>query len=145
MQTKYDKGITYNAKLKEIKRNIEKLKNISINMQLIEKTIEEIEKEVEQKIKNNYTLFQNNSSLNFLHDSLDETYINAQIYPNIEAITEHLKGSVPTKEEIWKIVSDVVSNVNNKLPNYKHIKSFGIRDKEFEKTTTKKLNVMEIT
>ena len=69
----------------------------------------------------------------------DETYINAQIYPNIEAITEHLKGSVPTKEEIWKIVSDVVSSVNNKLPNYKHIKSFGIRDKEFEKTTTKKI------
>lgn len=69
----------------------------------------------------------------------DETYISAQIYPNIEAITEHLKGSVPTKEEIWKIISDVVSNVNNKLPNYKHIKSFGIRDKEFEKTTTKKI------
>ena len=69
----------------------------------------------------------------------DETYINAQIYPNIEAITEHLKGSVPTKEEIWKIISDVVSNVNNKLPNYKHIKSFGIRDKEFEKTTTQKI------
>lgn len=69
----------------------------------------------------------------------DETYINAQIYPNIEAITEHLKGSVPTREEIWKIISDVVSNVNNKLPNYKHIKSFGIRDKEFEKTTTQKI------
>ena len=69
----------------------------------------------------------------------DETYINAQIYPNIEAITEYLKGSVPTKEEIWKIISDAVSNVNKKLPNYKHIKSFIIRDKEFEKTTTKKI------
>ncbi len=69
----------------------------------------------------------------------DETYINAQIYPDIQAITEYLKGSVPTKEEIWKIVSDVVSNVNKKLPNYKHIKSFGIRDEEFEKTTTKKI------
>ena len=69
----------------------------------------------------------------------DETYINAQIYPNIEAITEYLKGSVPTKEEIWKIVSDAVTNVNKKLPNYKHIKSFGIRDKEFEKTTTQKI------
>ncbi len=69
----------------------------------------------------------------------DETYINAQIYPNIEAITEYLKGSVPTKEEIWKIVSDAVSSVNKKLPNYKHIRSFGIRDKEFEKTTTKKI------
>lgn len=69
----------------------------------------------------------------------DETYINAQIYPNMEAITEYLKGSVPTKEEIWKIVSDAVSSVNKKLPNYKHIKSFGIRDKEFEKTTTQKI------
>ena len=69
----------------------------------------------------------------------DETYINAQIYPNIEAIKEYLKSSVPTKEEIWKIVSDVVSSVNKKLPNYKHIKGFVIRDKEFEKTTTQKV------
>lgn len=72
-------------------------------------------------------------------DDDDETYINAQIYPNIEAITEYLKGSVPTKEEIWKIIADSVSAVNKKLPNYKHIKSFGIRDKEFEKTTTQKI------
>lgn len=69
----------------------------------------------------------------------DEIYVKAQIYPNIQAITEYLKGSVPTKEEIKKIVSDVVSNVNKKLPNYKHIKSFVIRDTEFEKTTTQKV------
>ena len=30
----------------------------------------------------------------------DETYVNAQIFPNKEAITEYLKGTVPTKEEI---------------------------------------------
>lgn len=72
-------------------------------------------------------------------DNDDETYINAQIYPNIEAITEYLKGSVPTKEEIWKIISDAVASVNKKLPNYKHIKSFGIREEEFEKTTTQKI------
>ena len=69
----------------------------------------------------------------------DETYINAQIYPNISTITEYLKGSVPTKEEVWKIVSDAVAGVNKKLPNYKHIKSFVVRDKEFEKTTTQKV------
>ena len=69
----------------------------------------------------------------------DETYVNAQIYPNIEAITEYLKGSVPTKKEIRKLISDVVSSVNKKLPNYKHIKNFIIRDKEFEKTTTQKV------
>lgn len=69
----------------------------------------------------------------------DETYVNAQIFPNIEAITEYLKGTVPTKEEIKKIISDIVSNVNSKIPNYKHIKNFIVRDKEFEKTTTQKI------
>ena len=69
----------------------------------------------------------------------DETYINAQILPNIDAITEYLKGSVPTKAEIKKLIADVVSSVNSKLPNYKHIRNFIIRDKEFEKTTTQKI------
>ena len=72
-------------------------------------------------------------------DNDDETYVNAQIFPNIEAMKETLKGSVPTKEEIFKMISDVVQSVNSKLPNYKHIKSFIIRDEEFEKTTTKKI------
>lgn len=69
----------------------------------------------------------------------DETYVKAQIYPNLEAISDYLKGSVPTKAEIKKIISDVVSSVNSRLPNYKHIKGFIIRDKEFEKTTTQKV------
>ena len=69
----------------------------------------------------------------------DETYINAQIFPNKEAITEYLKGTVPTKEEIKKVISDVIANVNSKIPNYKHIKEFAIRDSEFEKTTTQKV------
>ncbi len=72
-------------------------------------------------------------------DNDDETYINAQIFPNMEAIKENFKGSIPTKDEIKKIISDVISSVNKKLPNYKHIKDFVIRDKEFEKTTTKKI------
>ena len=72
-------------------------------------------------------------------DNDDETYVNAQIFPNIEAIKETLKSSVPSKEEISKMISDVVQSVNSKLPNYKHIKSFIIRDEEFEKTTTKKI------
>ena len=74
-----------------------------------------------------------------IQEDNDETYVKAQIYPNLEAISEYLKGSVPTKEEIKKIISDVVSNVNSKLPNYKHIKGFIIRNKEFEKTTTQKV------
>ena len=94
--------------------------------------------EVEYYLNDN-PLISESLVLGIQKDDDDETYINAQIYPNIEAITEYLKGSVPTKEELWKIVSDAVSSVNKKLPNYKHIKSFGIRDKEFEKTTTQKI------
>ena len=60
-------------------------------------------------------------------------------YILIFKLLQSLKGSVPTKEEIWKIVSDVVASVNKKLPNYKHIKGFDIRENEFEKTTTQKI------
>ncbi len=94
--------------------------------------------EVEYYLNDN-PLISESLVLGIQKDNDDETYINAQIYPNIEAITEYLKGSVPTKEEIMKIISDVVSSVNKKLPNYKHIKGFDIRDKEFEKTTTQKI------
>ena len=94
--------------------------------------------EVEYYLNDN-PLISESLVLGIQKDDDDETYINAQILPNIEAITEYLKGSVPTKEELKKIMSDIVSNVNSKLPNYKHIKSFIIRDKEFEKTTTQKI------
>ena len=73
------------------------------------------------------------------YDDDDETYVNAQIFPNIDAIKEYLQVSIPTKEEISATINDIISEVNKKLPNYKHIKGFKIRDEEFEKTTTKKI------
>lgn len=77
------------------------------------------------------------TGLNYEND--DETYVNAQILPNIDAIKEYLKVSVPQKAEIKSIIGDIVSSINKKLPNYKHIKNFIIKDKEFEKTTTQKI------
>ncbi len=94
--------------------------------------------EVEHYLNDN-PLISESLVLGIHDDNENETYVNAQIFPNVTAITEYLKGSVPTKEEIKKIVSDVVKSVNSKLPNYKHIKSFAIRDEEFEKTTTQKI------
>jgi ATP-dependent exoDNAse (exonuclease V) beta subunit len=44
-----------------------------------------------------------------------------------------------TKEELTSIISNIIQTINSKLPNYKHIKRFIIRDNEFEKTTTKKI------
>ena len=69
----------------------------------------------------------------------EEVYVNAQIFPNIDAIKEYLKVSLPQKEEIFAVIKDIVASVNKKLPNYKHIKSFIIKDEEFEKTTTQKI------
>jgi long-chain acyl-CoA synthetase len=69
----------------------------------------------------------------------DETYVKAQIFPNIDAIKEYLNKANITKEELTSIISNIIQTINSKLPNYKHIKRFIIRDNEFEKTTTKKI------
>lgn len=72
-------------------------------------------------------------------DDNDETYVNAHVFPDTGAIKEYLQNAIPTKEEIYATIKDIIAGVNNKLPNYKHIKKFIIRDEEFEKTTTKKI------
>lgn len=69
----------------------------------------------------------------------DETYVEAHILPNIDLIKELLFVQIPTQEEIKSAIKDVIRDVNSKLPPYKHIKKFIIRDTEFDKTTTKKI------
>ena len=72
-------------------------------------------------------------------DGKDDVQVKAKIFPNIEAIKEYLGNKIPTKEEIRKVLSDTVRKANEKLPNFKHIKSFKIMDENFEKTTTNKV------
>lgn len=67
-----------------------------------------------------------------------ETCVKAKIFPNFEHITGII-GHLPTKEEIYAIVKSIVDEVNNKMPSYKHIRVFEILEKEFEKTTTRKI------
>ena len=69
----------------------------------------------------------------------DDVQVKAKIFPNIEAIKDYLGNKVPTKEEINKTVNDIIKKVNEKLPNFKHIKSFKIMDEDFERTTTNKV------
>ena len=69
-----------------------------------------------------------------------ETVVEAKIFPDINAIKEKSKSKeTPTREEITKIMSDVIREINKKLPNYKSIRRMNIRDDEFEKTTTAKI------
>ena len=69
----------------------------------------------------------------------DDVQVKAKIFPNIDAIKEYLGNKIPTKEDITKTMNDVVKKVNEKLPNFKHIKSFKIMDEDFERTTTNKV------
>lgn len=69
----------------------------------------------------------------------DETMVTAKVFPNVEAIREKLKQSSVSKEEIFKALSNVVKEVNKKLPSYKNIKKLVVREQEFVKTTTQKI------
>lgn len=69
----------------------------------------------------------------------DDVQVKAKIFPNMDAIKEYLGNKIPSKEEISKVMSEVVKKVNEKLPNFKHIKSFKIMDEDFERTTTNKV------
>lgn len=69
----------------------------------------------------------------------NDTIVKAKIFPDIEAIKARLKVDIPTKEQILKIINESIQKINEKIPNYKHIKGFKIVEKELEKTTTKKI------
>lgn len=68
-----------------------------------------------------------------------EVQVNAQIFPNIDAIKENLKSLVVSTDDIKKFLGNIIKNVNKNVPLYKHIKEFSIRDTEFIKTTTQKI------
>ena len=72
-------------------------------------------------------------------DKKDEVYVHAQLLPDLDAIQEKLGLTNPSKDELEKLLKTAISEVNNKIPNYKHIKSFEVRLEEFEKTTTQKI------
>lgn len=68
-----------------------------------------------------------------------ETYVNAKILPNKEGFKEFLGKEDVSDSDINKEIKKLISEVNKKLPNYKHIKNFKIVNDPFEKTTTQKI------
>ena len=72
-------------------------------------------------------------------DKKDEMYVHAQILPDLDVIQEKLGLTNPSKDELEKLLKNTVSEINSRIPNYKHIKSFNIRENDFEKTTTQKI------
>jgi len=68
-----------------------------------------------------------------------ETYVNAKILPNKESFKELLNKNKIADEDINAEIKKLISEINKKLPNYKHIKNFKIVNEPFEKTTTQKI------
>ncbi|EPR10392.1 AMP-dependent synthetase/ligase [Ruminiclostridium papyrosolvens] len=68
-----------------------------------------------------------------------DTVVCAQILPNVEAISDKLNAMNMSKDELTKIFKNIVKTVNGKMPLYKHIKEFSLRENEFLRTTTHKI------
>lgn len=68
-----------------------------------------------------------------------ETYVNTKILPSKEGFKELLNKDDISDSDINKEIKKLISEVNKKLPNYKHIKNFKIVNEPFEKTTTQKI------
>lgn len=63
-----------------------------------------------------------------------EVSLIAIIYPDAAKFPANI-----SKEDMQKELQQQVNELNKKLPTYKHIKGIELRDKEFEKTTSRKI------
>lgn len=69
-----------------------------------------------------------------------DVIVRAEVYPNYEVIREQL-GEI-TKDGIKDTIKDSIEQINDKMPAYKRVKRFKLREDEFEKTTTRKIKRM---
>ena len=63
-----------------------------------------------------------------------EVNLVAVVYPDVTKFPVSA-----TKDDIYKEIQHSINELNKKLPTYKHIKGVELRDKEFEKTTSRKI------
>ena len=92
--------------------------------------------ELEEMLNNNEAISESLVTGDF-DSKADDTVVKAQIIPNLDFIKQKIK--TPTKEDITNFIKSVIKTINSKLPSFKHIKNFTIRDEDFEKTTTQKI------
>lgn len=75
----------------------------------------------------------------YAEDSKDgDIIVAAEIRPDMETVEKEL-GASPSNEAIQLILEREVKEVNNQLPSYKAVRRVIYREKEFDKTTSKKI------
>ena len=90
-----DYSIIYNGKLKEIKDNLKKLEDIKISIPTFKKAVENIIKETEISIENNYKLFNN------ADQTLDLDEANAKVYSQANKEIEKLNKQIKKENDIY--------------------------------------------
>ena len=85
-------------------------------------------------------------SLVFGHTAEDGTVqVAASIYPDYDKLKEEMGKNAPEEgtpeysEKVMEIMTNVVREVNRKVPHFKCIRKIVIKKTEFEKTTTRKI------
>ncbi len=71
--------------------------------------------------------------------SKQDSIITAEILPDYDEVKTKLKKVSPTENDVLEVLCDVLRNVNKKLPSYKRINRFVLRENEFSKTTSHKI------
>ena len=66
-----------------------------------------------------------------------DVIVRAEVFPNYDALKEQL-GEI-TEDGIKDAIKACIENVNDKMPTYKRVKRFKLREEEFEKTSTRKI------
>ena len=69
-----------------------------------------------------------------------DVVVKAEVYPSYESIKEAL-GEI-TEDGIKDAIKNSIEEVNDKMPAYKRVKRFKLREEEVEKTTTRKIKRM---
>lgn len=72
-------------------------------------------------------------------DEEGEIVVRAEIFPNMEKIKEQYGFENALGDEVRRLIAEEVKNVNHQLATYKYIRSFTLREAEFDKTTSKKI------
>ena len=72
-------------------------------------------------------------------DDNGESVVEADIFPNLEEIRYTLGKSDLNESEVHKFISAAIEETNSQLPSYKRILKVKIRENEFIKTTTAKI------
>jgi len=108
-----DLSIIYNAKLQKVKDDLEQLKEINFDVSKIEKTITDIEEKVDQKITENYSIFDKQGSKAFLHDTVGFVYEIATA--KLEKIEDEIKEEYESYSKInnqYLALKKMIANVD---------------------------------